>query len=775
MRRAENSNVRPTDPTQRVTGAGDAGPVGPTAPLASITECVERMAAAVSMADADDLPRLAELHAGFQRLAADAPTAGMSRDAGLAERLIRAARAGERLVEQVMLREAADADAAVRALGGTVMEVQQWIRAAVAGEAGPVTAPAVATAATQGPAAPPAPAAPAAGFTEAEPAVNPDDVPLAREFIAEATGHLQSAEANLLKLEGDEGHAQDPEAVNAIFRSFHTIKGVAGFLNLKQIGAVSHAAENLLDLARKGQLALSGGTMDLVLASLDVLGGLLAGLEAAINANRPIELRPDVPGLLERLHAAAGGGHAGHVAAAAPIPPAATPAPAGQSEPAAGTEAHPPAPGDHPAAVALAPGAPAAAAADGSASRGGDANVKVSTERLDSLINLIGELVVAQSMVSQDTAALADGNHRAARNLGHLGKITRELQDLSMSMRMVPIQGAFQKMSRVIRDLCRKAGKEIDLVIEGGDTELDRNVVDAIADPLVHMVRNAADHGIEPPDARAKAGKPRTGRLTLRARHQAGTVVVEIADDGRGLNRKRIVEKATAAGLVRPGQELSEQDAFRLIFAAGLSTAEKVTDISGRGVGMDVVKKNVEALRGRIDIQSVEGAGTTFTIRLPLTLAVIDGLVVRVGRERYIVPITSVEQSLRPRDGQISTVLGRGETCRVRDRLLPLVRLYGLFNVAPRTQDPREALVVVVQDDTRRACLLVDELVGQQQVVIKSLGDGIGHVSGVSGGAILGDGNISLILDVPGLIHLASGGGFAPPAGAEGETGRTAA
>jgi two-component system, chemotaxis family, sensor kinase CheA len=267
-------------------------------------------------------------------------------------------------------------------------------------------------------------------------------------------------------------------------------------------------------------------------------------------------------------------------------------------------------------------------------------------------------------------------------------------------------------------------------------------------------VRNAADHGVETTDERRLAGKSTTGHIELRAFHQAGNIVVEISDDGKGLNKTKILKKAREAGLVREGQELSEQEIFRLIFAPGLSTAEKVTDVSGRGVGMDVVRRNVESLRGRIDIASEEGKGSTFSIRLPLTLAVIDGLVVKVGKERYILPLTSIEQSLRPKAAQISTVQGRGELCKVRDSLLPIFRLHRMFKVEPRTINPCDAILVLVQDGMRRCCLLVDDLLGQQQVVIKSLGKSAESVAGVSGGAILGDGTISLILDVPGLMDL---------------------
>ena len=565
---------------------------------------------------------------------------------------------------------------------------------------------------------------------ESDTALNPDDVALALEFISEASTHIESAEAKLLQLEESPG---DQESVNAIFRSFHTIKGVAGFMNLRQIGALAHAAENLLDLARKGKLELAGAMVDLVLESADLLKALLMLLDAAIKAQSPISREPRLASLIQRLHAAAANGTT-DVAVASTQPVI-------EKTPTMAAEGKPPVSGG--------------AGRAGEAAHG-DGTVKVSTERLDSLINMVGELVISQSMVSQDVTALAATQHRVLRNLSHLGKITRELQDLSMSMRMVPVGGVFQKMARVVRDISRKAGKEVEFIVSGGDTELDRNVVEAIGDPLVHMVRNSVDHGIESPDDRVAAGKNRAGRLELRARHQSGQIVVEIVDDGKGLNTAKILKKATEAGIVKEGEVLSEQQIFQLIFAAGLSTADKITDISGRGVGMDVVRKNVEALRGRIDIRSVPGQGATFTISLPLTLAIIDGMVVRVGSERYIVPINSIEQSIRPKAEQLSTVQGRGELCMVRDRLLPVVRLHRLFSVQPRTENPTEALVVIVHDNDRGCCLLVDELLGQQQVVIKSLGESIGNVPGVSGGAILGDGSISLILDVPAVIGLAT-------------------
>ena len=386
-----------------------------------------------------------------------------------------------------------------------------------------------------------------------------------------------------------------------------------------------------------------------------------------------------------------------------------------------------------------------------------ESTVKVTTSRLDGMINMVGELVIAQSMVSQNVAEHSTKDERLSKNLSHLTKITRDLQELSMSMRMVPVQGVFQKMARLVRDLGRKAKKQIEFEIVGAETEIDRNIVEAIADPLVHMVRNSADHGIELPSERTENGKPAAGTIKLSAFHQAGNIVIEITDDGRGLNKEKIREKAITNGLLKEGQEIPDNELFQLIFHAGFSTAEKITDISGRGVGMDVVKKNIEAIRGRIDIASQEGKGSTFTISLPLTLAVIDGQIVTVGDEQYVIPTISIEESLRPTDGQIHTVQGdSGEMMLIRGALLPLVRLHRLFSIEPQHTDPYESIIVVVEDGGQRCCLMVDKLLGQQQVVIKSLGEYFTDVNGVSGGAIMGDGNINLILDVPGVLNYAT-------------------
>jgi two-component system chemotaxis sensor kinase CheA len=364
---------------------------------------------------------------------------------------------------------------------------------------------------------------------------------------------------------------------------------------------------------------------------------------------------------------------------------------------------------------------------------------------------MVGEMVIAQSLVRHNETLGVATDPRLHRDLAQLARITGEVQRTAMAMRMVPIGQLFQRATRQVRDLSRKVGKQVELATRGEDTELDKTIAEELADPLMHMVRNAIDHGIESPAAREAAGKPPQARISLAAYHQGGQIVIEVADDGRGLDSRKILAKAREKGLVDDSARLSESDTFRLILEPGFSTAEQVTDISGRGVGMDVVRTQVQKLRGRIEIRSEAGQGTTFLLKLPLTLAIIDGLVVKVGRHRYIVPLFAVREMFRPAAGSMFTVQNRQEMTLVRGRLLPVLRLYKRFGVEPRTEDPCQALLIVAETEGHPFCLMVDDLVGKQEVVIKSLGMGLGKIPGVAGGAILGDGRVGLILDVGGL------------------------
>ena len=566
------------------------------------------------------------------------------------------------------------------------------------------------------------------------------------DFALEAREHLANAETAVLAIEAN---PSDAEQVNVVFRAFHTIKGVAGFLNLPRIVEVAHAAEFLLDKVRSGKIPLTPHVLELVLSSTDLLGQLIGMLSGA-EAPRERELRI----LVRRLEAACEGRaladpttpRADDATRTTPSSPQADATPAPSSVPSPTTSADPSESRQATIAKSIASKA--------------DQSVKVSTQRMDSLVNLVGELVIAQLMVVQDPIVSKLHDQRLARNLAHLGKIVRDLQETSMSLRMVTLKATFQKMARLVRDVAAKAGKRIQLEVEGEDVELDRNVVEEIGDPLVHMIRNACDHGVEPADERRKAGKNETGTLRLRAFHSGGSIVIEVEDDGRGLSRDRILRKCVEKGLIDPTRNLAEipdSEVFNYIFLPGFSTAEKVTDISGRGVGMDVVRRNIEALRGSVEIRSTTGKGSTFSMRLPLTMAIIDGMVVRVGGQRYIVPTLNIERSFRPTPDQLTMVLGKGELARVRDALLPIYRLQRLFNLADGRQSLTEGLLLVLENGKRRACVFVDEILGQQQVVIKSLGDSHPPIRGVSGGAILGDGRVALIVDVGGLLESATG------------------
>ena len=582
-----------------------------------------------------------------------------------------------------------------------------------------------------------------------QPPIAEEDVPLVLDFITESGEHIESAEAGLLELETRPDNA---EMLNQIFRGFHTIKGMAGFLNLTDLGSLAHSAENLLDLARKGELVLVGENMDVVFESIDMLKKMIADLKESVEAGKAVPSQKSLPQLLEKLKSAAQGQSLAAVLNT----------PQGQKndkmldEILESTEKPQVTKTEYPSQDRRSTDD----RRSGSDRRGTttDEKIKVSTARLDNLINMAGELVIAQLMVAEETNTNLESEYELNRKVIHQGKIVRELQELSMSMRMVPIAGVFQKMARLVRDLSHKAGKQITFVTHGEETELDRSIVDKIADPLVHMVRNSIDHGVESPQQRTEAGKdPASGQIELRAFHQAGNIVIEIEDNGKGLDKERILEKAINNGIVEAGQELSDEEIYKLIFHAGLSTAKEITSISGRGVGMDVVRKNIESLRGKVDISSTRGEGTIFTIRLPLTLAIIDGQIVTVGDNRYIIPINSIVRTLKPKASQLSSVQGRGEIVMVRGQLLPLIRMYKLFGTVPITEDPTESLLVIVEEDGKKCCLFVDELLGQQQVVIKNLGEGLGRAKGVSGGAIMGDGVVSLILDIPGLMELAQG------------------
>jgi len=580
---------------------------------------------------------------------------------------------------------------------------------------------------------------------------------LLAEFHAEALDHLAQIESSLLIL--DE-HPQDREALAQIFRSFHTIKGVSGFLHLTPMHTLTHEVESLLDLARNAKLTLTPIVITAILESRDAVQAMVGQITLALEQGTlPAEIVP-VDHLIARVKQLALDPQCGpaRVPATAALPPSAV-------EPSLVALATPPkepvsekvVPFD--SAMAFTESAPekagekkTASGANETKGSGSSSTVRVNTGKLDAMMDVVGELVIVQSQIAESGRAYADENSQLARNIAQLGRITKELQHHVMSVRLVPIKPTFQKMERLVRDLARDCGKKVEFQTFGEDTEIDRTVVEDIADPLVHMVRNSVDHGLEKGDVRISLGKPETGTVKLRAFHQGSNVHIELSDDGRGIDPDRIYAKAVEKGVIPAGAQLSREDVLNLIFAPGFSTAEKVTAVSGRGVGMDVVRRNIEKLRGKVEIDTEVGRGTTFRIKLPLTMAIIDGLVVRVGADRFILPSTNVQMALRPTQEAISTVHGRGEVLDHRGRFLPIQRLNRRFLIPGGIENPTEGIIVILETSGTLTALLVDEMVSKQEVVIKNLGGMLAKLPGISGGAILGDGNIALILDPSSLF-----------------------
>ncbi len=384
-------------------------------------------------------------------------------------------------------------------------------------------------------------------------------------------------------------------------------------------------------------------------------------------------------------------------------------------------------------------------------------SIRVDTGKIDTLINMVGELVITQSMLSLVGENFELNKLDQLKNgLSQLERHTRELQESVMNIRMLPINFVFSRFPRLVHDLSTKLEKKIELVLIGENTEVDKTVVELLSDPLVHLVRNSLDHGIEMPAVRIAVGKPETGTITLEAYHRGGNIVIEVRDDGKGLNKEVLKSKAIEKGLIEEDAVLSDKQIYELIFMAGFSTAEKLTDVSGRGVGMDVVRRNIQSLGGNIEISSELGKGSTIAIHLPLTLAILDGQSIAVGDERFIIPLGAILESVNVTEEMINRVAGKGETFRLRDEYLPIVRMHEIFDIKTEVTNLTEGLIVVVDGQGMHCGLFIDDLLGQQQVVIKSLEANYRKVEGVSGATILGDGSVALILDIPGLVRLSN-------------------
>ena len=569
------------------------------------------------------------------------------------------------------------------------------------------------------------------------------DKQLYLDFITEAKEHLDTIEPNIISLEEN---PRDKDIINAIFRPFHTIKGVSGFLGLDDINRLSHAAENMLDAARGNKFYMDKKAIDVILEVVDCLRAMIDDLaeEGRAGHRFPVDelikkietIQEDRPKKIGEILKEKG----------VVSPEMIKDALAEQKEK----------PDKKIGEILITKHKVSSKKVTEALKeqKGITPTIKVDTRKLDNLIDMVGELVITQSIIRQNHVLNDIKDQKLVRDLSQLSRITTELQKTSMSLRMVPIEKTFQKMIRLVRDLSKKSGKKVQLIMHGEDTEIDRNMVEELYDPLVHMIRNAIDHGIEMPEDRKEKGKPETGTIELLAYHKGGNIVIEIKDDGQGLNKNKILKKARENGLISEEEELSETEIYQLIFKPGFSTAEKVTDVSGRGVGMDVVKKALEKLRGKVEIKSEVGKGTTFIIKLPLTLAIIDGIIVKVGKHRYILPTVAVQEVFRPAEQQYNTYAEKGEMINIRNALFPLVRLHRLFNIEAKYTEPWKALMVIVESEDEKKCLMVDEVLGKQEVVIKSLGEGIGRVKGIAGGAIMGDGKVGLILDVTGIFEM---------------------
>ncbi len=637
-----------------------------------------------------------------------------------------------------------------------------------------------------------------------------DDLDLIQAFMEESAELMESFEQGLLELEST---PEDAEVLNRIFRAAHTIKGNSGMLGFTDVAQFTHTLEDVLDQMRKGRLRVTQEGMTLLLQSLDMLKAKLSALA------RSEEPSPDASALIHALQAYADEGrgqraeggdeHLGNQLTGRPgesgsPDPLIAGLPSEQSE-----EGRPKlgeilvgenlaTPDDISSALkkqrrigeilvddALVTPAELADALGKqkrigeilveekvvapedmtralekqivAPSRADAVSIRVQTEKVDKLINLVGEMVITQSMLTQIVSKFTLGElPRLTDAVTAMERHSRELQERVMAVRMQPIKTVFSRFPRLVRDLAQTMRKQIRLEVTGEETELDKTVIDRIGDPLTHLVRNSVDHGIETPDLRRQCGKPMQGVVRLHAFHQGGSVFIEVEDDGKGLDKERILHKAVEAGLAKEGERLTDEQVTALIFRPGFSTAEQVTDVSGRGVGMDVVRKNMEALGGQVSIKTHPGRGSKFTIKLPLTLAILDGLSVQVGHEIYIIPLVNIAESLRPKPSQVQTIVGQGEVVDVRGHALPILRLYQLLGVTPRVTNPTESLLVIVENGQERVAILVDELLGQHQVVIKSLESNYRKVPGVSGATIMGDGRVALILDVRGLIRLSA-------------------
>ncbi len=564
--------------------------------------------------------------------------------------------------------------------------------------------------------------------------------------FTQETGELcEEAELMLLAFERVPDNLE--LAANA-FRALHSIKGNAGFFGFIELEKISHSTENILDSLRNGAKQPDKNIMSVILTSIDYIrnGAKKINVNASIDAGETATLAAALESLNnENINSTKKDNNSLSDKVSAIIGPEG----AESDDIKNGLESENSDGQIRPNDAGAKDIQKSSAASMASTSQ----FIRIDTEKLDSLLDLVGEMVIAESMVANCPDLKGLQLEKFEKAIHHLNKITRDIQETALAMRMIPLSSTFHKMERLVRDLSNKFNKKIKLEIAGEETEVDKTIIEQISDPLVHVIRNSIDHGLESNEERVKAGKPSAGTIRIEAKHSAGEVWIIIEDDGRGLNREKIIKKAVENSLIKgDGSELKDEEVWKLIFEPGFSTAEKVSNISGRGVGMDVVRRNIEKIRGRVDIKTQKDAGTMIILRIPLTLAIIDGMEIKVGSARYIIPIGSIRQSFKTMHDKISHTPDGTEIVNVRGELLPVIRLHDMYNIKSLYTKLEEGLLIIVENNEKKCCLFVDELIGQQQIVIKGLSNYLGHVRGVSGCAIMGDGEVSLILDIGDLI-----------------------
>lgn len=555
------------------------------------------------------------------------------------------------------------------------------------------------------------------------------------EFVTECTDLVETAESALLDLEES---PDNDELINTVFRAFHTVKGTSAFMGLDPISEYTHMVETLLSMVREGDQQFDMACADITLESIDILKKMLEVVETS-QPGDPLPKPVGYDRMMKVLN---------HIFDDEDSPADALKKEGGTVPPAVKKAAEQEAAvqNDQPAGDSE-----SGAVADKAGQKSEvESTVRVNVGRLDRLIDMVGELVIAHSVVAQDSSISDDSD--LMKKVNHTSKILRELQDTSLILRMVPLRATFHKMNRLVRDLARKAGKSVKFSTMGEDTEIDRNMVDIINEPLVHMLRNALDHGIEDPEERVSAGKQETANIWLRAYQEGGKVVIEIEDDGKGINKEKVLAKAIEKGLVEPDKKLTDSEIFSLIFLPGFSSVEKVTDLSGRGVGMDVVRRSIEQLQGKVEVSSRQGEGTKVSLEIPFTLAITDGMLVKVGDQRFIVPTINIDMTFRAQDDDIYTVMGETEHVSFRGKSVPVIRLHRLFNIENAIEDLLEGTMLIIKNNNKQYALLLDEVIGQQQLVGKSINMMV-KMPHISGGAILGDGRVGLILDTSAVVQ----------------------